>query len=88
VHLEHGVNLGWLDLIETTSGAEAGVVDQQVQAGQPGDVLFEAGDAFAAGQVGGQRGGGDGIAGLKLGGQRFQALAAAGAQHQVVALGG
>ena len=87
VHLDHGVDHGRLHLVEGAVGAKTGVVDQQVQGRHGGDVFFEQVDARFARQVGGDGGGGDGVAGLKLGSQGFQALGAAGAQHQVVSLG-
>ena len=70
-------------LQERAGGAEAGVVDQQL------DLDAELGDPLRQRRrVGGEVAGDDVRVGRKLGGEALQAVGPAGDQHQVVPAGG
>jgi hypothetical protein len=88
VHLDHAQVLVQVAAAEGAANAKAGVVDQDFQVRQGGDLFFHCLHAGRVVQVGGQRFGLDGVTLAEFGGQGLQALQAAGGQHQVVALGG
>ena len=81
-HVELRADLG---LVEAAFGAHAGVVDEQFEVGDGGNGSRHALDVAFVGQIGDQRLGTDAVGGLQLGCERFQPVAAARDQHQVVA---
>ena len=82
-HFELWAEVG---LGEVAFDAETGVVDQQLEARQPGQPAGHPLDIGLDGQIGGDRFDGDGVALPKLARQRVQPVGAAGNQHERVAL--
>ncbi len=75
---------GQISLRKLPRRAEAGVVDQQVQAFKLGDASFNPFDVGRVGQVGGQNPGADRVLTLQFSRQGRQPFLAPGHQDQVV----
>ena len=86
IDLQHGRDLFRLRAIEPAAVAEAGGVDQHVERNAArGKLLRQRGGRSGLAEIGGNNGDG-GALGLERFGQGFHRLAAAGDQHEVMAV--